>query len=63
MRHATCVLATSATGPDRFQTIATQDLRDYLAAQRREYLTHQRQLAGIGVTIAATCALIALVFF
>jgi hypothetical protein len=61
--HALHVLATSATGPDRFQTIATQDLRDYLAAQRRDYLTRQRRLAGIGVTLAATCALVAIVFF
>jgi CheY-like chemotaxis protein len=39
MRHATCVLATSATGPDRFQTIATQDLRDYLALPPKEEST------------------------
>jgi CheY-like chemotaxis protein len=60
--NATHVLAMSATGADRFHTIATQDLRDYIADQRRDYLTRQRRLAGIGVTIAATCALVALVF-
>jgi CheY-like chemotaxis protein len=62
-RHPTHVLATSATGPGRFQSVTTQDLRDYMAAERREHLSRQRLLAGIGVTIAATCVLAAIVFF
>ena len=57
------VLATSATGPHRFQPVATQDLRDYIVGERKAHLARLRLLGGVSVTIVATCALTVLLFF
>ena len=61
-RQATFMLA-SAEGDGRFQPIATQDLRDYIAAERKAHLTQQHRLYRIAALIGVICALFLILFF